>query len=66
VALLGQTARSASVYADTEVRCRILEAADFGRITERAPLLKITVLQNLASDMASRLRGANQWIAALA
>lgn len=66
MALLGQTTRSASVYADTEVRCRILEASDLGRISDSAPLLKIAVLENLASDMASRLRGANQWIAALA
>ena len=66
MALLGQTTRSASVYADTEVRCRILEAGDLGRISDSAPLLKIAVLENLASDMAGRLRGANQWIAALA
>ncbi len=66
MALLGQTTRSASVYADTEVRCRILEAGDFGRIADGVPLLKIAVLENLASDMANRLRGANQWIAALA
>ena len=66
MALLGHTTRSASIYADTEVRCRILEADDFGEIADDAPLLKITVLENLASDMANRLRGANQWIAALA
>jgi len=66
MALLGQTTRSASVYADTQVRCRVLEARDFGSIADGAPLLKIAVLQNLASDMASRLRGANEWIAALA
>ncbi len=66
MALLGQTTRSASVYADTEVRCRILDAGDFARISDTAPLLKITVLENLAGDLANRLRGANQWIAALA
>ena len=66
MALLGQTTRSASVYADTDVRCRILEAADFGKISDGAPMLKITVLENLAKDMANRLRGANQWVAALA
>ena len=66
MALLGQTTRSASVYADTEVRCRILEAGDFERISDGVPLLRISVLENLASDMANRLRGANQWIAALA
>jgi glutaminase len=66
MALLGQTTRSASVYADTEVRCGVLEAEDFGGIADEAPLLKIAVLQNLARDMAGRLRGANEWIAALA
>ncbi len=66
LALLGQTARSASVHADTDVCCRIVEAGDFGRIADAAPELKITVLENLANDMANRLRGANQWIAALA
>jgi glutaminase len=66
MALLGQTTRSASVIADTEVRCRILEAGDFARISAAAPQLKIAVLENLAGEMASRLRGANQWIAALA
>jgi CRP-like cAMP-binding protein len=66
MALLGQTTRSASVYADTEVRCNVLEAGDFGTIADEVPLLKITVLENLSSDLANRLRGANQWIAALA
>jgi len=66
MALLGQTTRSASVYANTEVRCRILEAGHFGGIADDVPALKIAVLENLASDMAGRLRGANQWIAALA
>jgi glutaminase len=66
MALLGQTTRSASVYADTEVRCNVLEAGDFGTIADEVPLLKIRVLENLSSDLANRLRGANQWIAALA
>lgn len=66
MALLGQTTRSASVYADTEVSCLILEAADLDRLSERAPELKIALLENLARDMANKLRGANQWIAALA
>ena len=64
--LLGQTTRSASVYADSEVRCRILEAGDLERISARDPRLKIVLLENLAKDMAHKLRGANRWIAALA
>jgi glutaminase len=66
MALLGQTTRSASVFADSEVRCRVLEAARFDVVSEAAPQLRIAVLENLAREMASRLRGANQWIAALA
>ena len=42
MALLGQLTRSASVYADTQVRCRILEAGDFARIADQMPVLKIT------------------------
>jgi glutaminase len=64
--LLGQTTRSATVIADTEVLCRILEAGDFNRLSEQAPMLKITLLENLAKDMADKLRRATQWIAALA
>jgi len=66
MALLGRTTRSASVFADTEVRCRVLEAHAFAGIAARAPELRIAVLENLANELAARLRGANQWIAALA
>ena len=64
--LLGQMRRSASVHAETEVRCRALDVAEFHRISAQHPHLKIIFLENLAKDMASRLQGANQWIAALA
>ena len=64
--LLGQTTRSATVIADTEVRCHILEAGDFNRLADQAPQLKITLLENLNRDMADKLRRATQWIAALA
>jgi glutaminase len=66
MALLGQTTRSASVHADTEVKCWILDTRDFDRLSEHAPLLKIALLENLAKDMASKLRRATQWIGALA
>jgi CRP-like cAMP-binding protein len=64
--LLGQTTRSATVIADTEVRCCILEAGDFNRLSDTTPLLKIALLENLNKDMANKLRRATQWIAALA
>jgi glutaminase len=64
--LLGQTTRSASVYADTAVRCRILGSGDLERLSDGNPRIKITLLANLARDLAGKLRGANRWIAALA
>ncbi len=66
MALVGQTTRSASVFADAPVRCRILDLASWTRIAGAQPTLRIAVLENLAKEMAARLRGANQWISALA
>jgi len=64
--LLGQTTRSASVYADSAVKCRILEAGELDRLAQQTPLLKIILLENLAKDMTSKLLRATRWIAALA
>lgn len=64
--LLGQSTRSASVYADTDVLCRILSADDFNQLSNQTPQLKIMLLENLAKDLANTLRRATQWIAALA
>ena len=66
MALLGQTTRSASAFANTEVHCRVIDAADIEQLANEQPQLKILLLENLAKDMAQKLRGANQWIAALA
>lgn len=63
--LLGQTTRSASVFADTELTCWIFHASDLERISGREPQLKITLLENLGRDMAGKLRANMQWIAAL-
>jgi glutaminase len=64
--LLGQATRSATVIADSDVRCHILKVDDFNRLSEQAPQLKITLLENLTKDMADKLRRATQWISALA
>ncbi len=51
----------------SDTACFILDMHEVIGISESAArLLKITVLENLAGDIANRLRGANQWIAALA
>lgn len=64
--LLGQTTRSATVIADHEVECWMLEADEINRLARDAPTLKIILLENLSRDMATKLRRATQWIAALA
>ena len=66
MALLGQTTRSASVFADTDVRCRVLDLASWAKLAEAQPALRIAVVENLAKELAAKVRGANQWIAALA
>jgi glutaminase len=66
MALLGQTTRSASVYADTEVICRVMETRAFNELARELPQLKISLLENLSNDLAGKLRRATNWIAALA
>jgi glutaminase len=66
MALLGQAVRSATVFADTDVSCRVLEFEALDRLTRDVPELKIALLENLARDLAEKLRRANQWISALA
>jgi len=64
--LLGQTARSATVVADCKVECWVLAADDIDRLARDAPLLRITLLENISHDMAEKLKQATHWIAALA
>ncbi|WP_265949837.1 glutaminase A [Dechloromonas sp. A34] len=64
--LLGQSKRSATVIADCQVNCWILDADDIDHLAHDAPMLRITLLENLSRDMAEKLRRATQWIAALA
>jgi glutaminase len=64
--LLGQKTRSASVFADLEVRVMTFEADELERIAQREPRLRIALLENLARDLAAKMRGSTQWIATLA
>lgn len=64
--LLGQSVRSASVVADTSLRCRVVRAEALHALFEEMPSLKIHLLENLAKDIAAKLRRATQWISALA
>lgn len=64
--LLGQTTRSATVVADCDVNCWVLDAKDIDCLAHEAPMLKIILLENISRDMAGKLLRATQWIAALA
>lgn len=64
--LLGQTTRTATVVANSDVVCRALDADDLERLARDTPAVKFILLENLARDMAEKLRRSTQWIAALA
>lgn len=64
--LLGQIIRSATVRADTDVTCWVLHGAELESICEARPSLRITLLNNLAELLASKLKRSNDMIAALA
>ena len=64
--LLGQSVRSASVYADSAVRSWTLRARALDGLAAEHPEIMINVLRNLSSDLAQKLRKANQLIGALA
>lgn len=66
MALLGHTTRSASVYADTEVVCCVMETGEFNKLAEQVPQIKIRLLENLSNDLANKLLRTTKWIAALA
>lgn len=64
--LLGQKIRTATVVADGDLSCWVLDAEAIDRLAQDKPTLKICLLENLSRDMAAKLRRATQWIAALA
>src|SRR5207248_10088959 len=64
--MLGTAARSATVHADTSVRCWTLAAPALDEIAVEHPHIKIALLRNLSLDLAQKLRQANQLIGVLA
>lgn len=60
MAILGQTPRSASVTADTDVECDLLTLEDFERLSQSHPRIKLVLLRNLALGLSRNLRKRNQ------
>ena len=64
--LLGHARRTATVHADTDAECWVLDARAFDALAVEFPRLKIVVLENLSENLAWRLHQANHLIGSLA
>lgn len=62
VALLDTEVRSASVEADEELVCYVLEQEAFQALTESHPGIAVSLLRNLGRELSNRLRRANRVI----
>lgn len=66
VALLDEEARSATIVADEDLVCYVLDHGAFETLTREHPRIAITVLINLGRELSGRLRRANRTIYQLA
>ena len=62
VALLDTEVRSASVLADEELVCYVLEHEVFQQLASSHPDIAVTLLRNLGRELSNRLRRANRVI----
>ena len=65
VALLDHEPRSATVTADEELVCYVLDDARFRELVREHPSIAITLLTNLGRELSRRLRKANAMISQL-
>jgi anti-anti-sigma regulatory factor len=65
VALLDREPRSATVTADEELVCYVLDEARFHALTREHPAIAVTLLTNLSRELSRRLRKANAMISQL-
>jgi anti-anti-sigma factor len=66
IALLDQEARSATIEADDDLVCYVLDHAAFEVLAREHPQAAIKVLANLGRELGARLRRANRTIQELA
>ncbi|MFI4982575.1 MAG: SLC26A/SulP transporter family protein, partial [Nevskiales bacterium] len=62
VALLDTEVRSASVQADEDLVCYVLEHDVFQQLANSHPAIAVTLLRNLGRELSNRLRRANRVI----
>jgi glutaminase len=66
MAVLDGDPRSTSVRADTAVTCKVLTLEAIAMLEARFPAVRSVLFANLARELSSRLRDANEEIRALA
>ncbi len=62
VALLDTEVRSASVEADADLVCYVMEHEAFQQLVDNHPDIAVTLLRNLGRELSNRLRRANRVI----
>lgn len=65
LALLEDTTRSASVFADTDAVCFELSIETFQRVATEHPTLQVGILRNIGLSLADKLRRTNKALAAI-
>ena len=65
MAVIDRAPRSATIRADSEVECDLLDMDDLTCLSESYPSLKIKLLENLCLDLSRKLRKANREMAVL-
>ncbi|MBI1337409.1 MAG: glutaminase A [Phycisphaera sp.] len=65
MAVIDRGQRSSDIWTVTEVTSYTLSLEDYDRLNTEAPALKVKVLEHLVGVLTSRLRNANEQIAAL-
>lgn len=60
MALIDGAPRSAQILAETVVECHVLKQADFERLSQTHPEIKVKLLKNLCLELCRKLRKANR------
>jgi glutaminase len=66
MAFVEGSTRSATIYADRDTECWILDRQDLDRLASTHPRVKAVLMENIALDLCQRLRATNGTLSALA
>jgi glutaminase len=60
MAIIDRAPRSATIVADTDVECDVMDREDFDKLGVSHPAIKIRLLENLSLGLCSKLRKVNR------